>query len=96
MIDIWERQSVCGDLQIPMQKAQGHIARLYNIKNHPLMISSRRDGEHSPGSLHYIGLAEDYLDRDKILTKWEIVATIGFGFDVVEYPWGYHVEYAPK
>jgi hypothetical protein len=82
-----------------MQKAQGKIARMYNELGQPLMISSRRDGEHSPGSFHYIGLAEDYLDNyatTKHISKKEIQGKLGSDFDVVEYSWGYHVEYDPK
>jgi len=96
MINIWERQSVQGDLQPVMRKAQGRIASIYNYKGHPLMISSRRDGEHKPGSLHYDGLAEDYKDWDKHVSISEIKDAVGPGFDVIEYEWGYHVEYDPK
>ena len=96
MINIWERQSVQGDLQTVMRKAQGRIAKIYNWKGHPLMISSRRDGEHMPGSLHYDGLAEDYKDPDKRVSKAEIKDAVGTGFDVIEYEWGYHVEHDPK
>jgi hypothetical protein len=99
MIKIWQRQSVRGQLHPKMQKAQGKIARLYHGKDLPLMISSRGDGEHSPGSFHYLELcqAEDYLDRDpKDLTLVEIREALGRDYDVVEYTWGYHVEYDPK
>jgi len=96
MIEVWLRQSVQGDLQPQMQKAQGKVARLYHAKGERLMISSRRDGEHQPGSFHYIGCAEDYLDRAKIVSKRQIKAQLGPDFDVLEYDWGYHVEYDPK
>ena len=98
MIEIWQRQSVRGQLHPMMQKAQGRIARLYNRQRKPLMISSRGDGEHSPGSFHYLELcqAEDYLDPDKHVSKAEIKNAAGPGFDVIEYQWGYHVEYDPK
>ena len=104
MINIWERQSVQGDLQPVMQKAQGKIATLYHSKGHALFISSRRDGEHQPGSFHYIGCAEDYLDNPdvfpgvvgKVVSKQEIKNAIGSDFDVIQYDWGYHVEYDPK
>ena len=96
MIEVWQRQSVQGDLHPKMQKAQGKIARLYFVKGERLMISSRRDGEHSPGSFHYIGLAEDYLNPNKVVSKQEIQDAVGPNFDVIEYSWGYHVEYDPK
>lgn len=96
MINIWQRQSVCGDLSRSMQKAQGKIAKLYHQKGRPLMISSRRDGEHSAGSFHYIGEAEDYFDPTKYVFKKEIQDLLGHNYDVIEYDWGYHVEYDPK
>ena len=97
MINIWERQSVRGQNHPMMQKAQGRVARLYIDKGYPLMISSRGDSEHSPGSFHYLELtqAEDYKDPDKHVSKAEIKKVVGLDFDVIEYSWGYHVEYDP-
>jgi hypothetical protein len=89
-----------------MQRAQGRIANLYIVKERRLMISSRADGQHSPGSFHYLRpcQAEDYLDEDgddgKYVKLWEIKAVLEDlepgGFDVIKYDWGYHVEYDPK
>ena len=98
MIEIWQRQSVRGQLHPKMQKAQGRIAKEYISKGKRLMISSRGDGEHSAGSFHYLELcqAEDYLDPNKYVPIAHIKAAAGPGFDVIGYQWGYHVEYDPK
>jgi hypothetical protein len=104
MIDVWERQSVQGTLSPLMQKAQGRIAKLYIGKGSRLMISSRADGQHSPGSFHYLRPceAEDYLDAEdtpggKTVSRFEIESVLRRlkpdAFDVVEYDWGYHVEH---
>ena len=96
MIEIWLRQSVQGHLHPLMQKAQGKVAKLYHAKGRALYISSRADGEHQPGSFHYNMCAEDYLDGMKHVSKKEIKNKLGPDFDIVEYSWGYHVEYDPK
>lgn len=109
MIEIWQRQSVQGDLHPVMQKVQGKIAKLYIDKSERLMISSRRDGEHGLGSFHYIGMAEDYLDPGKSglkkvslqeikTTLNALAAQLGINpayLQVVEYDWGYHIEFDP-
>lgn len=99
MINVWERQSVQGTLQPIMQKAQGRIARLYNAKGYPCMISSRNDSEHMQGSFHYIDLAEDYFDPNKYVPLEDYIYTLkrlNPGFQVFESSWGYHVEYDPE
>jgi len=106
MIEVWERQSVQGTLHPMMQRAQGRIAKLYHAKGERLMISSRADGEHNPGSFHYLRpcQAEDYLDRDGPNGKYVHISEIKDvlyvlepdGYDCCQHSWGYHVEYDPK
>jgi hypothetical protein len=84
-----------------MRKAHGVIQNLYASKNADIFVSSRRDGRHMVGSFHYDGNAEDIIDRTKLVTKAEMLnaLAIRFGknhkFQIVEYDWGYHLEFDP-
>lgn len=90
---VWFKQGVCGDLQAVAQKGLGKIAK-FQSPNH-LHVTSIRDGNHTPGSLHYIGMAFDleYIThRDvKIYKK-----LLGSDWDVVGERTHVHCEYDPK
>ncbi len=93
---VWYKQGVLGDLSNKCQKALGKVEKLYRDVGEDLFITSLRDGNHSAGSLHYIGDAFDIggnhfrLDRDVIKNK------LGKDFDVVNEGHHYHIEYDPK
>lgn len=79
-----------------MQKAHGKLTELYAMRGSDLWVTSRRDGKHRSGSFHYSGCAEDIRDRKKVVSLAEIKHHLGRHFDVVEYSWGYHVEWDPE
>lgn len=63
-------------------------------------ITSAREGEHSPGSLHYEGAAIDLRTRDlNIAQKVDYAAALrevlGDDFDIVIEPSHIHIEYDP-
>lgn len=97
-MSIWLKIDVCGDLQPVVAKARGKIAALYEAAGEDLYITSKRDGLHSLGSLHYEGLAFDFRYPKKnpngIIEK--IKAEVGASFDVVAESNHIHVEYDPK
>jgi len=89
------KEGVVGDLQIVVVKCKGRIARLYQSEGLDLMITSKRDGNHSLGSLHPDGWAFDFRQLGVELS--EIKEAAGKGFDVVRSNHGaVHVEYDPK
>lgn len=100
---VWIKQGVCGDLSIQMQKALGKLVTLYADHALDFFITSIREGNHSGGSLHYIGHAIDFkrqgVPRDEIAGEMVLLAArIGGRFDVVEYSDVrdiFHVEYDP-
>lgn len=97
-MSIWLKIDVCGDLQPIVAKARGRIAKLYQDHGEDLYITSKRDGIHSLGSLHYEGLAFDfrYINRpvDGFIEK--IKAAAGPWFDVVAEGDHLHCEYDPR
>jgi len=66
-----------------------------------LVIHCIRDGQHSVGSKHYAGYAEDYdvpgWDADQ-MGKWaaDVREGVSAEFDVIAEPTHLHVEYDPK
>jgi hypothetical protein len=88
-----------------MRKAHGKIETLYESKGAEIHISSRRDGVHMNGSLHPDGNAEDIIDRGKIVKIGELREVLNKlaarlkvnprYFQIVEYDWGYHLEWDP-
>ena len=64
-------------------------------------ISSARDGKHSTGSRHYMGMALDFdVPRwDAVdMSKWalEVRNNLSGEFDVIDHASHLHVEYDPK
>lgn len=67
----------------------------------PLTITSVTDSHHSPGSLHYLGVAADFRTRD--IPKTTLVALVGVlrsrlgpDFDIIPEPDHLHIEFQPK
>jgi hypothetical protein len=90
---VWIKQGVIGDLQTVAQKGLGRVAHAYEGHGKDLYVTSIRESNHSPGSLHYIGLAFDIrpgLDLDLIKT------VLGPQWDVVNESDHIHCEYDPK
>lgn len=99
---IWYKQGVVGDLSNVCQKALGRVAWLYKeVYNQDLFVTSKRDGNHSDGSLHYNGNAVDFrypvqIGSDFSLLKEKIKSHVGAGFDVIFEQDHVHLEYDPK
>lgn len=89
------KQGVRGDLQPVAQKGKGRVAKLYESKGKDLVVTSQREGTHSPGTLHEIGLAFDFRRADVALE--DIKKVLGSGWDVLLSNHGaVHAEYDPK
>lgn len=98
-MSIWLKIDVAGELQPVMAKARGRVAQLYQDAGDDLFITSKRDGIHGLGSLHYEGLAFDFrypIKADKGVAIARIRAELGSDFDVIAEGDHIHVEYDPK
>lgn len=97
-MSIWIKEDVQGDLQPVMAKGKGRIAKLYADNGEDFFITSKREGIHSLGSLHYEGLAIDFRYQKKEIEGWlgKIRSALGPGFDVVAEGDHIHAEYDPK
>lgn len=91
---VWYKQGVQGDLSIPCQKCLGRIHDKAYAFDGAMFITAIRDGNHMAGSLHYTGNAFDFRKCSASLSR--IKKAAGPGFDVVEHPTHFHVEYDPK
>ena len=84
-----------GDLQPVAQKGKGRVAKLYESKGKDLYITSIREGNHSPGTFHEIGLAFDF--RKNRVALRDIRKALGPGWDVLTSNNGaVHCEFDPK
>lgn len=77
------------------QKGLGIVTRLYGERGYDLFITSKRDGNHSGGSFHYIGCAFDFRKAAGITVRM-IKDALGKQYDVIEHGTHVHVEYDPK
>ena len=90
---VWIKHGVMGDLSNPAQKCLGRIANfLFPLDT---FITSIREGNHSPGSLHYRGDAFDIRNNSSIKLK-ELRHAAGADFDVIQEGDHIHIEYDPK
>jgi len=94
-VTVWYKQGVVGDLQPVARKGLGKIAKLFQANGEDLFITSLRDGNHSPGSLHYDGLAFD-IRYPHSATVQQIKDKLGPDWDIVPEPDHIHCEYDPK
>ena len=94
MISVWFQQGTEFDLE--PEAMYGFRCMCAKAKE-DVYITSGREGDHMPGSLHYSGLAWD-MRKSGYKTKADLYAVLPGGagdWDIVEYDWGYHVEYDP-
>ena len=91
---IWIKQGVLGELNIPMRKCHGRLVRLYGEHDLDFYVTSRREGNHMPGSLHPDGGAEDFILQNMCVKK--IKKACGKDFDVIVESNHVHYEYDPK
>lgn len=77
------------------------VAERYGRNGYYCMITSGRDGKHSPTSLHYSGRALDFrthnvsTQQQKLKLAAEIADDLGDAFDVVLESDHLHVEFDP-
>ena len=91
----WFKSGVLGELTPIAQKGFGRVVRLYYSKGLEFFCTSIREGTHSPGSLHYLGMAFDFQAQEMPLS--EIRRVLGKDWDVVPSNNGaIHAEYDPK
>ena len=94
---VWLKEGVWGHMSNPLRKAWGRVVHTcYWEKGKDAFITSKGEGNHDPGSLHYDENAVDFKRNGA--QKGDIKDAAGSGFDVVEY---YdkdirHMEYDPK
>lgn len=86
-----------------MQYARAIVANVWRSRGYTLTVTSGYDGEHSEGSLHPEGYAEDYRTRDVAPGDLQLMAStvrarLGTLYDVVieTNPPHLHVEYDPR
>ena len=91
---VWIKQGVLGSLNVQMRKCHGRLVRLYLRHGKDFYVTSRREGNHSPGSLHPDGGAEDFAKQN--ISIKEIRGVCGKDFDVVGEGTHIHYEYDPK
>ena len=95
MSTVWYEQGVVSEpLHSEMEKGLHKIKLLYYTNKKDLFILSVREGDHIMFSFHYEGRAVDFKKNG--ITKAMLQDTLGKDFDVIEYDWGFHVEYDPK
>lgn len=86
------------ELVLALFISQGVLDELWS---NPGRITSCTDGKHSPGSLHYVGLAADIGIRELppgVAQKYcdQLKIALGAEFDVVLESDHIHLEYQPK
>jgi len=97
-MSVWVKEGVCGDLSREMTKEHGRCVKFYASKGLDFFVTSRKEGNHIPGTFHYRGDAEDFRARG---ISYELLADhISAGFDLVQFWVGdvafFHLEYDPK
>ena len=98
---IFYKMGAEGDLYPAMQKALTKISHVFWLHyKEDVLVTSKRDGTHSPGSLHYIGRGVDVRyprscdNRQKLAQQ--LREALGPSFDVVVEGNHLHIEYDPK
>ena len=92
---VWIKQGVTGCLKREARRALGTIATYLSNLGHDTFITSIREGNHMPGSLHYDGQAFDFKHHS-IATVESFKTILGPNYDIVDEKSHIHVEYDPK
>lgn len=93
-VKVWFEQGVVWDLEPETHEGFRQVVK---SATEDIYITSGREGDHHPASLHYLGRAWDM--RFHGFTKEKLLAVLPGGdkvWDVVQYGWGFHVERDPK
>ena len=92
---VWIEQGVIMKLRPAMDDGYRRVKKLFRKYGLDLYGLSGGEGDHQMDSLHYHGYAID-IRKAKGITKRMLQKALGKDFDVVEYSWGWHLEYDPK
>lgn len=81
-----------------MRRALPVIESVYREFGYEAVLTSTDEGDHSPGSLHYAGLAVDVrLPPDnEMAVVAKLKVKLGHDFDIVHEYDHVHIEYDPK
>jgi len=88
------KQGVFGDLNREIANAKRKMEKFFDTKGEDLIITSIREGTHTPGSMHPQGDAFDFRTPTKV-TFSEIRITVGNDFDVCQEADHGHIEFDP-
>lgn len=94
-IKIWIKEGVIGDLHPLLQKELGKVIEFHEDDGCVnFYITSKREGNHKPGSFHAIGRAVDFASD---MPYDRLRAIVGLDFDLVPFAdkTHYHLEYDP-
>jgi hypothetical protein len=89
------KMGVYGELNREISSARRLIERLAYTHGEEVIITSIREGAHSPGSLHPQGDAFDMRPLQKV-TIPDIKKSLGLDYDVISEGDHWHIEYDPK
>jgi len=88
-------------LDIKMRPVLLAAGMIWDLEGQDLIVTSALDGEHSPGSLHYYGLAIDFAvrafdDDVKRNITFKLREELGRAYDVINEGDHIHVEWDPR
>ncbi len=89
------------DLKPEMQTVLIVADEVYDRHGQEVVVTSHKDGGHSPQSKHYSGYALDlrtrYFDREQVpVVATDMRAALGDDYDVVVHGSHLHIEYDPS
>jgi len=90
----WYKEGVYGELQPAAAEGLRRVKKLYASNYKDVLITSVREGTHSEGSFHPLGLAWDMRQNGVLIA--DIKRVLGKDFDVVKESNHIHIEYDPK
>jgi hypothetical protein len=92
--NVWIQQGTVFNPNIELKRAFQKYRKFCNFKGFSIYITSGNDSDHLMESFHYSDDAMDILHNGSTLADMENI--FGGNFDIVEYTWGFHIEYDPK
>ena len=91
---VWYKQGVIGVVSREIIRAIGVSHSLHQQEGEDLFVTALRDGNHSAGSLHYIGQAFDQrkgkVSREKLQRA---LSPISAFYEVIEESTHFHIEW---
>ena len=91
---VWIKQGVCGELDWRCRRGFKRVADAHFAVDKAMYVTSIREGNHSSGSTHYLGLAFDITKELPIEDIRNAVDTEG-GWFVLDEGNHYHIQREP-